>query len=119
MRDETPLQYQIPPDVISYEPRYLFGLTATDLLVAAMPSILLMATAGILPGLLAGLLALSLLKRFDRFGDRSLPVYFFQRWLYNRSQQKVVLPLVLPSETQRIAFQSWDGEELYNIETEQ
>ncbi len=118
MSDNAPLHYQIPPDVLNYEPRYIFGLTATDLLVAAMPSILLMSTVGIIPGLLAGVAALTLLKRFERFGNRSLPVYFVQRWLYNRSQHKVVLPLILPPETQSISFESWEGEELYEIQTE-
>jgi len=112
------LQYQIPPDVLHYEPRFFFGLTATDLLVAAMPTILLMAAVGVIPGLLAGVVAISLLKRFDSFGNRSFPVYYFQRWQYIRAQRPVTLPLVLPGEAQPLAFETWKGEELFKIETE-
>ncbi|MEA2007910.1 MAG: hypothetical protein U9O54_02225 [Chloroflexota bacterium] len=113
------LHYQIPPDVLHYEPRFFFGLSATDLLIAAMPSILLIATVGLLPGVLAGVLSLSLLKRFESFGNRSMPVYFFQRWQYNVGQRDVVLPLIIPPETQTLQFESWDGDEVYRIEAEQ
>ena len=116
--DLQEMSYQIPPDVLHYEPRYVFGLTATDLLIAAMPAVLLIATVGVLAGALAGLGSLSLLKRFDRFGNRSLPVYVFQRWRYNRMERPVTLPLVLPPETQAIAFETWEGDHLYGIETE-
>jgi hypothetical protein len=112
------LHYQIPPDVLHYEPRFFFGLTATDLIVAAMPAILLIATVGVLPGLLAGVLSISLLKRFERFGNRSLPVYYFQRWRYNTVQREVVLPLIIPPETRMLQFETWDGEDAYRIEAE-
>jgi hypothetical protein len=118
MTDQPDLHYQIPPDVLHYEPRYFFGLTATDLLVAAMPAILLIATAGVVAGVLAGVTSLSMLKRFDRFGNRSLPVYVVQRWRYNRMGREVALPLVLPPETEAITFESWEGDERYGIETE-
>ena len=113
------LHYQIPPDVLHYEPRFFFGLSATDLLIAAMPAILLIATVGIFPGILAGALSLSLLKRFERFGDRSLPVYYFQRWRYNTVEREVVLPLIIPSEAQSLHFESWEGDAFYKIEAEQ
>ncbi len=116
MSDLDELRYEIPPDVLHYEPRFLFGLSATDLLVAAIPAILLMAIGLIIPGLLMGIVALSLLKRFDRFGNRSLPVYYIQRWQYNRARRKVVIPLVLPPDTQAMRFETWDGEELFGIE---
>lgn len=116
--DLDDLYYQIPPDVLHYEPRFFFGLTATDLIVAAMPMIFLIALVGVFPGLLAGAVSLSLLKRFDNLGNRSFPVYFFQKWQYNRAQRSVALPLVLPPETQALTFETWGGEKLFKIETE-
>ena len=116
MSDLDELQYPIPPDVLHYEPRFIFGLSATDLLVAAIPAILLMAIGLIVPGLLMGAVALSLLKRFDRFGNRSFPVYYIQRWQYNRARRKVVIPLVLPPDAQSMSFETWDGEVLFGIE---
>lgn len=118
MSELDELHYQLPPDVLHYEPRYYFGLTATDLVIVALPSILVIAVWAIVPGLITAVIGIALLKRFDDFGNRSAPVYFIQKWQYNSRQRKVAVPLILPPESEALSFESWEGETLFGIESE-
>jgi hypothetical protein len=118
MTDLNELRYPIPPDVLHYEPRFIFGLSATDLLVATIPALLLGTTLGWVAGVVMAVVALSLLKRFERFGNQSLPMYYFQRWQYTRRSRPVHLPLVLPAEAENLQFETWEGDKLFDIEAE-
>jgi hypothetical protein len=77
-----------------------------------------MSVAGIWIGALVAVSILSLLKRFDHFGNRSAPLYYFQRWQYTRSNRPVHLPLILPPDAGGLQFQTWEGDELFSIEAE-
>ncbi len=118
MTAQDELRYHIPPDVLHYEPRFIFGLTATDLLVATVPAMLIGVTLAWSAGVVTGILSLSLLKRFERFGNQSFPVYAFQRWQHTRAARSVHLPLILPPEGEALQFETWDGETLFEIEAE-
>ena len=118
MTDPDDLRYHIPPDVLHYEPRFIFGLTATDLLVATIPAMLIGVTLAWGTGIVTGILSLSLLKRFERFGNQSFPMYTIQRWQHTRTPRTVHLPLILPAEVEALQFETWDGDSLFEIETE-
>lgn len=65
------MNYRIPPDVLHYEVRLLFGLTAQDIMITGMAILFGIQTLGLIAGLLIGLLALLAVKRYERFGNRS------------------------------------------------
>ncbi len=115
---KSELQYAIPPDVLHFEPRYWFGLSAQDLVIAAFPALLLMNTLGVVPGVLAGGIAILLLRRLDSLGGRSIPVFVLQRLWYLRLPRVVEMPMVLPAEHVSLAIQDWSGQDVAVIHSE-
>ncbi len=117
--DKTDLQYPIPPDVLHFEPRYWFGLSAQDLVVAAFPALLAMNTLGLAPGVLVGVLAVLLLRRLDSLGGRSVPVFLVQRLWYLRRPHEVEMPIVLPPERAAMVIEDWSGQGVARIQPEE
>ena len=113
------LRYRLPPDMLHYEPKYLLGLGLQDLMVATMPSILMLQVAGpIGAGMTAALMLLSMV-RFERLGNRSLVVYG-SLWLWHKYRPStVILPRVLPRQDTRLEVTTWDGDLLYTLETDE
>jgi len=62
------LHYRIPPDILHYEPRLIFGLSATELMIGAMIGMAVMLLVGPISGLVSGALSLLALRRFDNLG---------------------------------------------------
>ena len=113
------LQYEIPPDVLHYEPRYWFGLSANDLLFAAFPAMVVAYVVHPLVGvLLGGATALSL-RRLDALGGRSLPVYLWQRMRHLRRPRPVEMPLVLPPERLTVRIEDWQGRLVALVQSEE
>ncbi len=113
------LRYRLPPDMLHYEPKYLLGLGLQDLMVATMPSILMLQVAGPLGAGLTAALMLVGLMRFERFGNRSLLVYC-ALWLWHKYRPStVILPRVLPRQDTRLEVTTWDGDPLYTMEVEE
>ena len=110
------LSYRLPPDVLHYEPSYIFGLSLQDILVSVMPSILVINSAGIVWGGVVGLLMLLAMKRWDGLGDRSAVVYAGSLLWYRYRPSEVVTPRVLPLNPSRVEVHSWAGERLYVLE---
>ena len=109
------LSYDWPPDVLHYETRYFLGLTINELLILALPALLLTILVGIPAGAVAALLGLLALKRFEAFGGRSLPLYLFARLRHARRRETVMLPLILPRGEGELVITTWDDEEMMRI----
>jgi hypothetical protein len=112
------LRYRLPPDVLHYEPKYLFGLGIQDLLLAAMPAVFSMLLAGLLVGVITGVVLIGALKRWEGLGNRAAVVYF-ALWLWHKYRPAtVILPRVLPRQETRLEVTAWDGAPLYTLEVE-
>ncbi len=111
------LHYRLPPDILHYEVRYMFGLSVQEMMMAALPGMAAMAKFGLIGGALASLAALGVLKRFEVFGDRSVLVYL-ALWAWHRYRPKdVYMPRVLPSsgDTPQMEVVTWDDQPLYKV----
>jgi hypothetical protein len=113
------LSYRLPPDVLHYETKYMFGLNLQDLLVAVMPSLMVLNTVGPAWGAITAAIMLAGLKRWDNFGDRSVIVYLALLIWYRYRPGEVQAPRVLPLHPSRVEVHSWDGNRLYVIEGEE
>ncbi len=112
------LRYRLPPDVLHYEPKYFMGLGVQDLMVATMPSILALQLAGPIGAALTAFLMLAGLMRFERFGNRSLLIYF-ALWLWHKYRpSSVILPRVMPRQETRLEVTTWEGDPLFTMEVE-
>lgn len=111
------MNYRIPPDVIHYEVKLLFGLTAQDIMISGMAMLFGIQIFGVLPGLLLGGLALLAVKRYERFGNRS-PLVYLALWLWHRYRpQQVFMPRVLPSgDDLHLTVQDWEGNDLIHLD---
>lgn len=106
------MQYQIPPDVLHYEPRLLLGLTAQEIMMIGMGTMFGIQQLGLAGGLAAGLLVFAAGVRFQRFGNRSLLVYFALSLWHHYRPQAVVMPRVLPEGGEiQMTLYDWDGQE--------
>ncbi len=117
--DRSALDYEIPPDVLRYEPRYWFGLSANDLLFAAFPAMLVSYLLHPVAGILLGVLTALSLRRLDSLGGRSLPSYLWQRMRYLRRPRPVEMPLVLPPEQMAVRIEDWQGQVVAVIQPEE
>jgi hypothetical protein len=111
------LHYRLPPDILHYEVKYMFGLSVQDMMMSALPGMGIMARYGLVWGLVAALVTLAGLKRFEVFGDRSVLVYL-ALWAWHRYKPKeVYMPRVLPTggELPQMEVTTWDGDPLYTV----
>jgi len=110
------LSCEWPVDVLHYETRYFLGLTLNELIAIAIPTIGLLLVSPVL-GVLAALLGLLMVKRFDALGERSLLAHLVARSLYaRRDSGTVTLPLILPQGKEaEMIITTWDGEEVMSI----
>lgn len=113
------LSYRLPPDVLHYEPSYVFGLSLQDILVSVMPAILVINMVGIVWGAVAGVLMLFGMKRWENLGNRSAVVYLASSLWYRYRPNEIVTPRVLPLQPSRVEVHSWKGERLYVLEGKQ
>jgi hypothetical protein len=113
------LSYRLPPDVLHYEPKYIFGLSLQDMLVAVVPALLAINAAGVLWGALTGILMLAAMKRWDNFGNRSVLVYLALLLWYRFRPGEVSAPRVLPLHPSRVEVSSWEGDTLFVLEGEE
>jgi len=110
------MRYQIPPDVLHYEVRLIFGLTAQDIMVAGIAIIFGIQKFGPVIGMALGVIALLGLKRYERLGRRSLLVYFGLYLLNRLHPGEALMPRVLAGggETQ-MTVHDWEGREIYRV----
>lgn len=113
------LSYRLPPDVLHYEPKYIFGLSLQDMLVAVIPALLAVNTAGIVWGVIVGFIGIAATKRWAAFGNRSVVVYVALLLWYHYKPGEVVAPRVLPLRPSRVEVSSWEGDTLFVLEGEE
>jgi hypothetical protein len=113
------MRYQIPPDVLHYEVRMIFGLSAQDIMLSGLAIILGIQKFGIAWGLLLGVLSLLALKRYERMGNRS-PLVYLTLWAWNRYRpQRFAMPRVLPGGGGvHLEVTDWEGQPMYRLEDE-
>jgi hypothetical protein len=117
-RDETidvdSLQYDWPPNIVTYDTRYFLGLALPELMVIVGAAVGLMVINLFLApvGAAVGLL---MVKRFEGLGDRRLPEYALA-WLIHRLRKPAVtLPHILPVEEARVTILDLDGNLVVSI----
>lgn len=111
------MHYRLPPDILHYEVRYMFGLSVQDMMMAALPGMAVLAKFGLVWGALVSLTALGVLKRFEVFGDRSVLAYL-ALWAWHRYRPKeVYMPRVLPAggDAPQMSVVTWDDQPLYKV----
>lgn len=94
------LLYEWPLHILRYETAVFLGLTTLEAMSATMAFLLCVALVphkvlALIAGLLAAGLVLLLLKKQERLGERSLPVYLWQRWRARRTRPVVRLTQVM------------------------
>jgi len=111
------MRYQLPPDVLHYEIKLLFGLTAQDIMISGLVIVFGLQRFGIVAGLALGLIALLALKKYERLGNRS-PLVYLALCAWNRYRpERVTMPRVLPGGGGvSLSVTDWEGEEMYRVE---
>ena len=114
------LTYEWPPNLTEYEAKIFLGLTTGEAIAGSLafliPIATLQNTAGFVVAIISAAVVLLSIKKFDRFGNRSLPVYFFARWLEGRQQPEVELPLILGPSSSYVELENWEGETIMVME---
>jgi hypothetical protein len=114
------LQYEWPKNLLRFDMQFIFGLSANDLLLAAVAGISL-ASIHLVLGLAVGLALLVLLVRLDSLGDRRLCDYLLARLRHRFAARPVVLPSVQPASQDQLDLQEildQDGNVLVRFEQE-
>ena len=118
------LKYQWPENILDYETKFWMGLTLTDLLGAVLPFVMVTAltpagAVSLALGVVAGLVGLLAVKKFDKFGGRGLIPYLAARLIHSYRQPLVDLPMILPrSGYEAVDVSTWGGESLISMGTE-
>jgi hypothetical protein len=110
------MNYRIPTDVLHYEPRFFFGLSANDLLLTTIPTVIGMEFGGPVGGVIVAVLFLAGMKRFEGFGNRSAIVYLALMLWHKWRPSQVFMPRVLPRQEAHLEFQTFDGQTLFEME---
>lgn len=115
------LKYEWPENILTYETRFWMGLTLTDMLGAVLPFVMVTALvpSGVMSlvlGVVAGLVGLLSVKKFDKFGGRGLMVYLGVRLIHLYQKPGVDLPMILPrSGYEAVNVQTWGGDTLMSM----
>lgn len=117
-RKTEDLTYTLPPDIIHYEVKYFLGFSINELLVAATAGIMVMMLVSAIVGLMVGAVMLVLLRRYEAFGNRTIPAYLLALLWRRVRVVRVEAPRTFPSIQGRLEILSWDDEPLYSLESE-
>jgi hypothetical protein len=102
------IAYKMPPDVLHFETRYIFGLSIYEMMYIAMPMVGVMMFLGLLAGFLVAVFGLVATMRMERLQGRSLPIYFFYKIMHAQKKDKqVTMPLMLPARQDALIVFSW------------
>jgi len=118
MSETEDLTYTLPPDIIHYEVKYFLGFSINELLVAATAGITVMMLLSATVGLIVGAVLLVLLRRYEAFGNRTLPAYMLALLWRRVRILRVEAPRTFPSSQGRLEILTWDDEPLYSLEPE-
>jgi hypothetical protein len=113
------MRYQIPPDIVHYEIRPLFGFTANDLVLTGVALLMGINLGGLIGGAVLGVAAALMVWRIEALGDRGVLMYLLQWGLHlllSRGEQ-LRLPRILPAGNEEVwvAVRDAQGRELYRL----
>lgn len=112
------LQYDWPVNILTYESRMFLGLSLQELLIVALPAVMILMVMGnLILGGIAALLSFLLVRKFEGLGDRNLIFYALARVQHNaQKENRVALPMILPGGQQdAFVITDLDGEEVMRI----
>lgn len=104
------ITYEWPPHVGQYEAK-IFGFTIMEAVAAVMSFLVVMASVdNLFVGLFVGVLALLFIRRLERFGGVSIPVYITHRLRAAYSEEIMELPLITTqSHSGVVEIEDWEG----------
>jgi hypothetical protein len=102
------ITYEWPVNIFRYEGR-VFGLNIIEIGVVLagffLPMILLGASVGSLMVSISVIMVLLLcVRRLERLGNVTVPLYLWRRLQYQREPRTVVLPLIMGNEATRVTI---------------
>ncbi len=109
------LQYDWPVNILTYESRVFMGMSLQELLLTALPGVLILILLGSpVFGGLAAVISFLLVRKFEALGDRNVIFYAVERLQHNAKQEHIVtLPVILPSGDQdTFIVTDLDGQEV-------
>ncbi len=104
------ITYDWPPHVGQYDAK-IFGFALMEAIAAVMAFLVIMATTGsIILGVIVGVLALLFVRKIERLGGVSVPVYIYHRLHAAYSKEMMELPLITThSHDGVVEIEDWEG----------
>ena len=112
------LQYDWPKNILAYESRGFLGLSLQELLIVALPAVMVSAFLGnLVLGMVVAVISFLLVRKFEGLGDRNLIAYLLARLQHlAQKEHQVNLPLILPAGQQEdFVITDLDGEEVMRV----
>ena len=112
------LQYDWPKNILTYESRSFMGMSLQELMIVALPAVIVIAfLQNLILGLITGVVSFLLVRKFEGLGDRNLIAYLLARLQHLVQQEhQVNLPLILPGgQQEEFIITDLDGEEVLRI----
>ena len=111
------ITYEWPPHVGQYEAK-LFGFTIMEAIAAVMSFLVIMATTrNLILGIIMGVIALLCVRRMERLGGVSIPLYIFHRLQAAYSKEIMELPLITTHAHEGVVeIEDWEGSTVAVIE---
>ena len=70
------LQYDWPKNILTYESRSFMGMSLQELMIVALPAVIVIAfLQNLILGLITGVVSFLLVRKFEGLGDRNLIAY--------------------------------------------
>ncbi len=114
------LNYEWLPNLSSYEARIMLGLTAQEAMMCAMGFIVTISifpsVSGAILALLAVLAILLVIKKIDRFGQKSCLIYLVMRIWGRINKKQIEIPLIMGGNSGRIELENWEGEIILTLD---
>lgn len=111
------LTYEWPPHVGRYEARF-FGFTLIEAVAAVMSFLVIIALSSqLVTAVVVAAIVLLCVRRLERLGGVSLPVYLFYRLRAATSRETLELPLITTyGHDGVVEIENWDGTTVAVIE---
>ena len=104
------------PDLLNYDTPILFGMTLNEIVIAVVPSLLVMFLVNIVIGAILIVVMFFMVRKFEAFGDRAFALYLLARIRFSmRGKQIVTMPLIMPAGSESVTMLTWGGEETMRL----
>ena len=106
--------YEWPPNLTQYEATIFMGLSTTEAVgggIALIAAVMLIPhkVVGGVVGVLAALLVVLALKKMERLGNISIPVFLWKRWRASRNPRQVFLTEIIGARGGAVHLEDADG----------